>query len=120
MDRYFYASSGRVGTRHMRNKSHNRSQMSSLLFWQFLHSISVWVGRHYLFWPPLFVLAISICFGRHYLLTDIEWRISQNNNDNICLLLCLLFLIWHETTTTGCLTLLASSSWEGFRDGTLL
>jgi len=80
--------------------------MSSLLFWLFLHSISVRGGRHYLFWPSLFVLAITVCSGhnyfilavttcsgRHYLLTKIEWRNSQNNNDNICLLLCLLFLI---------------------------
>jgi len=67
--------------------------MSSLLFWLFLHSICVTGGRHYLFWPSLFVLAVPICSGRHYLLTEIEWRISQNNNDDIWLPLCLLFLI---------------------------
>jgi len=57
-------------------------QMSSLLFWLFLNSISVRGGRH-------------------YLLTEIEWRISQNNNDDICLPLCHLFLIcWIRTSIT--------------------
>jgi len=78
--------------------------MSSLLFWLFLHSISVTGGRHYLFWPSPFVLAVTICSGRHYLLTEIEWRISQNNNDDICLTLCLLFLICLYATTLFLLT----------------
>jgi len=39
-------------------------------------------------------VAVTICSGRHYLLTELEWRISQNNNDNICPPYCLLFLIW--------------------------
>ena len=59
--------------------------MSSLLFWLFLPSISVTGGRHYLFWLSLFVLAVAILFGRHYLLTEIKWKVSQNNNDDICL-----------------------------------
>ena len=41
------------------------------------------------------MVAVTICSGRHYLLTEIEWRISQNNNDDICLPLCLLFLIMY-------------------------
>jgi len=45
---------------HRRNKRHKGGKMSSLLFWLFLHSISV-------------------TDGCHYLLTEIEWRISQNN-----------------------------------------
>jgi len=73
--------------------------MSSLLFWLFLHWISVTGGRH-LFWLSLFVLAVTICSGRHYLfwpslcvIGEIERRISQNNNDDICPPLCLLILI---------------------------
>ena len=46
--------------------------MSSLLFWLFLHSISVSGGQHNLFWPSLFVLAIIICSGRHSLVQDID------------------------------------------------
>jgi len=78
---------------HIRNKRHNGSQMSSLLFWLFPHSISIRGGSHYLFWLSLFDLAVTICSGRHYLLTEIEWRISQNNHDDICLPLCLIFLM---------------------------
>jgi len=40
---------------HIRNKRHNGRQIWSLLFWLFLHSISVRGGHHYLFWPSLFV-----------------------------------------------------------------
>ena len=65
---------------HIRNKRHKGRQMSSLFFWLFLHSI-------------LSGVVVTICSGHRFLLTEIEWRISQNNNDNICLLLCLLFLI---------------------------
>jgi len=43
--------------------------------------------------PPLSQVAVTICSGRHYLLTEIEWRISQITNDDICLTLCLLFII---------------------------
>jgi len=46
---------------HIRNKRHNRRQMSSILFWLFLHSISVRGGCHYLFWSSLFVLTVTIC-----------------------------------------------------------
>jgi len=77
---------------HIRNKRHKGGQMSSLLFWLFLHWISVTGGRHYLFWPSLFVLAVTICSGRHYLLTAIEWRISHYNNDDICLFYVSYFL----------------------------
>jgi len=38
-------------------------------------------------------VAITICSGCHYLLTEIEWSVSQNNCDDICLPLCLLFLL---------------------------
>ena len=57
---------------HIRNKRHNGRQILSLLFWPFLHSISVMGGRHSLFWLSLFVLAITICSGHHYLLTEIK------------------------------------------------
>jgi len=43
------------GDTHVRNKIHKGRQMSSLFFWLFLHSISVRSGRHFLFWPSLFV-----------------------------------------------------------------
>jgi len=43
------------------NKRHKGGQLLSLLFWLFLHSISVTGGRHYLFWPSLFGLPVTIC-----------------------------------------------------------
>jgi len=46
---------------HIINKRHKGGQMSSLLFWLFLHWISVTGGHHYMFWPSLFVLAVTIC-----------------------------------------------------------
>jgi len=62
---------------------------------EFLSQVAITIcsGRHVLFWPLGFVLAVTICSGHHYLLTEIEWRISQNNNDDICLPICLFFII---------------------------
>ena len=60
---------------HIRNNRHKGGQMSSLLFWLFLHSISVTGGLYYLFWPSLFILAVTICSSRHYLL--IYWMENQ-------------------------------------------
>ena len=52
----------------IRNKRHGGRQMSSLLFGLFLCSkflsgvaVTICPGRHYLFWPSLFVLAVTIC-----------------------------------------------------------
>jgi len=72
------------------------------LFWPslFVLAVTICSGHHCLFWTSLFVLAITVCSGRHYLfwpslfLTQIEWRISKNDNDDICLPLCPLFLTW--------------------------
>jgi len=84
-----------IGFGHIRNKRHNGRQMSSLLFWLFLHSISVRGGRYYLFWPLLFVLALTICQQK---LNGVSARM---NNDDICLPLCLLFLIWFWGTKSS-------------------
>jgi len=57
--------------------------------------------RHYYFGCFLIQflsgVVVTICSGRHYLFTEIEWGISQNNNDDICLPFCLLFLIWGKS-----------------------
>ena len=46
------------------------------------------LGCHYLFWPSLFVLTATICYQKLNLET------AKMNNDDICIPLCTLILIW--------------------------